>query len=120
MKDMKFSSHIPEPTEEEIGQTIKKVNDKYDVVISKEDAIEYAKSYYDLQQWFLMEKNSNSPQSITKEMGVEIKSYIKETRGDDISLDDAQGIAKESLKITIPREKERLANEIRAIIDKYK
>jgi hypothetical protein len=120
MNDMKFSSHIPEPTEEEIEQTIEKVKEKYNVVMSKEDAIKYAKSYYDLQQWFLMEKNSNSSHSITKEMGAEIKSYIKETRGDDVSLDDAQGIAKESLKITIPREKELLANEIRAIIDKYK
>ena len=120
MKDTRFSTHMPEPSDEEIEQTISKIKEKYNIVLSKEDAVKYAKSYHDLQQWFLIEKNTDSPQSITKEMGTEIKSYIKETRGDDISLDDAEGIAKESLKITIPKEKERLADEIRAIIAKYK
>ena len=120
MKNIQFSAHLPEPTEEEINKTIEKVKTKYDVIISKEDAVKYTKLYYDLEQWFLIEKSANSPESITSEMGEEIKNFIKESRGDDISSDDAQGIAKASLNITIPREKERIGREIKAIIAKYK
>ena len=120
MNNIQFSTHLPEPTEKEINKTIEKVKTKYDVVISKEDAVKYTKLYYDLEQWFLIEKTANSADGITDEIVMMIKNYIKESRGDDISSDDAQGIAKESLNITIPREKERIGREIKAIIAKYK
>ncbi len=121
MKNINNNSRpeITEPTEEEIKNTIEKVKNKYDIVISKDDAIKYTKLYNELSQWFMIEKNSKSPDSITDEMGKEIKSYLKQKRDQEVSPDEASRIAAASLKIVIPGEKERIANEIRAIIAKY-
>jgi len=110
---------IQEPSEKEIKETIEKVKIKYDVVISRKDAIEYAKLYNELSQWFLIEKNINSTDSITDEMAEEIKNILRKKRGQDLDIYDAQTIAKESLNVIIPREKERIAKEIKAIIEKY-
>ena len=111
---------MSEPNENEIKETIEKVKEKYDVVISEGDATKYAKLYNELGQWFLMEKNIGSKDSITDEMAEEMQEILSEKRGQELDTDDAQTISKESLNIIIPREKERIAEEIREIIVRYK
>jgi dihydroneopterin aldolase len=111
---------ISEPTEKEIELTIKKVKDQYNIVLSNEDAISYAKLYEELKQWFLIEKNANSPESIVGEMAEEIKDTLQETKSQEISSEQSYKIAEDSLSIVIPREKEQIGRELKAIIAKYR
>ena len=111
---------ISEPTEKEIELTIKKVKDQYNIALSKDDAISYAKLYEELKQWFLIEKNANSPESIVAEMAKELKGTLQETKGQEISSEQSYNIAEGSLNIVIPKEKERIGRELKAIIAKYK
>ncbi len=119
-KIKKEDFEIPEPNEEEIKKTIEKVKQKDGVTLSRVDAIEYTKLYSELGQWFLMQKNANSPDSIADEMGEKMKDILRRKRGQKLDIYDAQVIAKESLNILISREKERIGGEIRALIAKYK
>lgn len=108
-----------EPSDDEVKETIEKVKEKYDVVIQHDDATKYAKLYNELGQWFLMEKNIDSKDSITDEMAEEMQEVFRKKRSRELNTDDAQTISEESLKIIIPQEKERIKKEITAIIKKY-
>lgn len=110
---------IPEPTEEEIENTIQKVQNQENVTLSKDDAINYTKLYEELKQWFLMEKNTISPESVVGEVAEEIKDTLQKNKGQEISSEQAYNIAEESLSVVIPREKERIGKELKAIIAKY-
>lgn len=111
---------IQEPSEKEIEETIEKIKEKENVVLSKDDAIKYFKLYKELGQWFLMEKNLDSPDSIADEMGEEMKDILRRKRGQELDIYDAQAISKESLNVIISREKERIREEIKGLIDKNK
>lgn len=119
MKNDKFGPQISEPTDEEINAAIEKAKNKYEVFITREDAVTLAKLYKELEWWFVVEKFSLAPKSISIDLAKEIREHIKKTRNKDISLEEAHEEAKEAVKFTIPKEKERIANEIRAVIDKY-
>jgi len=120
MNKSEFGPKISEPTDEEINKTIEKVKNKYEVFITKEDAAILAKLYKELEWWFVVEKFSRSPKSISIDLAKEIRSYIKKVRGKDVTLDEAQVQAKQAVAVTIPKEKERVAKEIRTVIDKYR
>lgn len=111
---------IPEPTEEEIEKTIQKVQDKEKVTLSKDDAILYTKLYEELKQWFLMEENIESTDSIAEETAEHIKERLEHNYKLEISKDQAQEIADESLDKVISREKERIGKELKAITARYK
>ena len=111
---------ISEPTEEEIEKTIQKVQDQDNVTLSEDDAIKYTKLYEELKQWFLLEKNLESPDSIAEEVAEEIKDNLKNSQNLEIGQDQTQDIAEKSLSEIIPREKERIGKELKAIIAKYK
>jgi len=120
MNKDKFGPQIPEPTDEEINAAIKKAENKYEVFVTREDAKKLAKLYKELEWWFVVEKFSRAPKSISIDLAKEIRSYIKQVRGQDVTLDEAQEQAKQAVAVTIPKEKERIAKEIRTLIDKYK
>lgn len=113
---------IAEPTEEEIKKIIQKVQDQDNITLSEDDAIKYTKLYEELKQWFLLEKNLESPDSIAEEVAEEIKDNLKNSQDLEIGQgqDQAQDIAEKSLSEIIPREKERIGKELKAIIAKYK
>ncbi len=115
-----FGPQIPEPTEEEVKETIKNVEEKYEIIISKADAIKYTKLTNELIWWFATEKRSDLPESITEDMAKEIQDMVKKNRGKSITLEEAYSKARESLVLVTASEKDRVANEIREIIAKYK
>jgi uncharacterized protein YukJ len=111
---------IPTPDFEQIEKTIKEVKEKHDIRLSSKDAIEYFKLFNELGEWFLMEENIDSPDSITDEVGEEMKNVLRRRRGHELDIYDAQDLARSSLNKIIPQEKERIKNEINALIEKYK
>jgi len=111
---------VCKPDKNDVKKTIEKVQKRYNIMISENDATEYTRLHNELEQWFLMEENIDSKDSIANEMTGEMKEILKGKRGLELGTDSAQAISKESLKIIIPREKEQIKKEITAIIEKYK
>lgn len=116
----KISFNFPEPTDEAIEKTIQKIKDQEGVTLSKADAAEYAKLYEEIRQWFLIDNNLESQDSIAGETADEIQKGIKEGYGLEIKENLAQDIVDRSLKEVIVREKGRIGKELKAIITKYK
>lgn len=108
---------ISEPSEADIEATIERVEKKYDKVIHREDAVTLTKLYSELEWWFLVEKFSRAPKNVSIDSAKEIREYFHKNNGKDISLDEAQSYAKNALAKTILAEKERLAKEIKNIIE---
>ncbi|MDO8513379.1 MAG: hypothetical protein Q7S37_02660 [bacterium] len=120
MNKDKFIPQIPEPTEEEIKQAISKLKKKYDIAIPQSDAKEYVKLTNELGWWLTTEKAYLSDECITEDIAKEVQVFVKKTQGKDISLKEAHIEAEKSLIYAVPHEKDRIANEIRALIAKYK
>lgn len=119
MEDIKgFGPQITEPTEEQIKQAIEKVKEKYGIELSQADASNYIKLTEELGWWLTIEKKYDSENCITEEIAKEIQVFIKESKGKNISLEQAYLEAEKSLIITMNSEKERIANEIRTIVNK--
>ena len=115
----KLSFNIPEPTDEEVEKTIQKIKDQKGVTLTQADASEYAKLYEEMKQWFLMDKNLESQDSIAGDTAGEIQKGIKESYGLEVKEDLAQDVADKSLSEVISREKERIGKKLKAIIAKY-
>jgi len=117
----KFSFHILKPTEKEIAESAERAKKKFGIVISRVDAIEFAKLTQELKFWLTVEKSSKSPECITEEMAKEYKEYkdMISKNGKEITLKDAYIESKKALLFTMSREKERIANEISAIVSRY-
>lgn len=116
----KLGPQIPEPTDEEINGAIIKLKTKYDIYVSKEDAVEYVNLTNELGWWLNAEKEFLSKEDVGKTATQEAKDFVKRTNGEDISSEKAGIEAEKSLIQSIPHEKDRLANEIRSLIAKYK
>ena len=119
-KDNKFGPQIAEPTEKEIEETIDKVKSKYDIIIQQDDAIRFTKLTKELSWWMIVERGLKDPNAITKDMAKEVQKFTQKNYDNNISLDEASRHAKDSITHIIPIEKERIAEEIRTILAKYK
>ena len=122
MKNAKPNSDGPvitKPTSAEIIRTIEAVKKKYDVVISREDAIKFAKLTQELSWWLAVEKGSEPAEEIASEIAAAAKGYLENSRGKKISKNEAYQKAMESFVISIRKETERIGKEMRAIISKY-
>jgi len=111
---------ISEPTDEEIEKTIQKIKDQDGVVLSKDDAIQYTKLYEEMKQWFMMENNLETPDSIAGETSDAVQESIKTSYGLEIKEDLAQDIVDKSLGEVISRGKERIGKELKGIVANYK
>jgi hypothetical protein len=120
MKKLKINDkddlEISKPTEEEIKQTIKLVKDKSDIDIPKSDAIKLAKLIKEMEWWMKTDNESGSPKQVTEKMTMEFKELIKSDYGKDITKDEAYNGARGLLLLVPIQEKQRIADEIRAIL----
>lgn len=111
---------MKKPTEEEIKKATEKLKNKYDIVVPKEAAEKYVKLIAELGFWIAIEKEFNAKETITENIVEYVKGYIKLKRGENISSEQAYLEANKTMMQAMPREKDRLANELRALIAKYK
>jgi len=118
--DHKFGPQIAEPNDDEINKTIEEVKTKYEVFIQRNDAILYFKLKQELAWWMMVEMNAEKPEAITDEMAKELQISIQKAKGGNITVAEAYRQARKSLSYTIPMEKERIAEKMRAIVTKYR
>jgi len=118
--DNKFGPQLAEPTDKEIEETIEKVKSKYDIAIQRDEAVRFTKLTKELSWWMIVERGLKDPNAITRDMAKEVQKFTQRNYDNNISLDEASRHAKDSITHIIPIEKERIAEEIRTIIAKYK
>jgi hypothetical protein len=111
----KVDLNIPKPTEEEIIQTKKLVKDKFDIVVPKSEAIKLAKLTKELGWWVKADKPGSS-RHISEKMALEFKELVKQVKGIDISTSVASDSARGLLVLVPLKEKQRISDEIRAIL----
>jgi len=111
---------ISEPTSAEIEETAEKVKRKYDIIINTEDVTKLAKLYKELEWWFLVERFSREPKSISVESVKEVRAYFKKIDGKDLTINEAQVKAKIAMDLTVAVEKKRILGEMKEIFDRYR
>ncbi len=107
-----------ETTEEQILQTRELLKSKYNLRIPKPDLLKLIKLMKELS-WWLERASSDSPTHVSEERAFEIQKMIKKEYGKDITLAESFDAVR-GLMVLVPfKEKQRLADEMRAIMVKY-
>jgi len=110
---------ISDPTDDQIEETRQRVNKRYDIVIHQEDAKKLAKLYDEIEWWFTVEKFSRSQRCISINTAKEIREYFKKVEGKDMTLDEAHDYSKNAYAKTMVARKEKIAREIKKLLNKY-
>ena len=111
----KMKPQIPEPTEVEIQETIRKIESKHSIILSHTDATRFAKLTNELKWWLEVEKAAENPKVFDDEMIKTLANDLKDTKAGK----NAKKTAKISLEYAIAVEKKRILGEMKKIIEKY-
>lgn len=106
---------ITEPTEDEITRTISDIKQKYDIIITSDEAIEYAKLTKEFNWWFELEQALGSSEELKKELIDEIKNEVKAEGHNTITDTEASSL----LSFRIQKEKRSASEKAAAIIAKH-
>lgn len=118
MAEKNSNIEIGETTEEQISQTKELLKSKYDLQIPKPDLLKLIKLMKELS-WWLERTSGNSHTHISEERALEIQKMTKKEYGKDITLAESYDAVR-GLMVLVPfKEKQRLADEMRAIMVKY-
>ena len=109
--DKKIGPQIKNPTESEIQETIRSVKQKYDVVITEDDAISYTRLISELGWWMIAEKEANVPEKITDDMVNEVR--------ENATIGETRTKAKHAVLRTATARKKQIREEIRELLGKY-
>lgn len=115
-KNKKIKPEISKPTEEQIKQTTKMVKEKYDIVVPKTEAIKLVKLIKEMDWWIKADKEPASPKHVSEEIVTEFTDLVKRVRGKDITRQEAYDGARGMMVLVPFKEKQRIADEIRAIL----
>ena len=118
-KTKKLNFPMFNPSDKEIEETRDRICKRYDIVIRQKDAEKLARLYKEIEWWFNIDKFSRNQKSISIETAKEIRGYFKKVEGKEMTLDEAHDFAKKAYTKTITSEKERIAKEIKVLIEKY-
>jgi len=110
---------ISETTEEQIKQTKELVKSKFGIKVPKSDLLKLIELIKELQWWFKVTPKDSS-HHIDEKMAIDLQKSFKKNYKKDISMSEAYDAAR-GLMILVPlKEKQRLADEMRFILVKYK
>ncbi len=110
---------ISETTEEQIKQTKELVKSKFGIKVPKTDLLKLIKLIKELQWWFKVTPK-DSVHHIDEKMAIDLQKSFKKNYKKDISMSEAYDAAR-GLMVLVPlKEKQRLADEMRFILVKYK
>lgn len=112
--------HVEEPTATEIAETIESAKEKYGITLSNEVAIRYFKLRKELGWYLVMDELAEKSGSISDVQAQSVQTLVKIKVGSDISLEDATRLADLAPRLASQHEKDRIAAELRAIIDQNK
>jgi len=105
---------IPEPTEKEIKETIKKIKSKHGVILPHTDATKFAKLTNELKWWLAVESAAEKPEAINNKIVESLSDDLKRLK----TGKDLKKTAKISLEYAIAVEKKRILGELKAILGK--
>jgi len=119
-KNKKGILEVSEPTDIQVTQTKKMVKDRYDIIIPKSEARKLAKLIKELDWWLKLDEKPGSSKHVSEEKAMEFKDLFKKVKGEDMTTAEASDSVR-SLMVLVPyKEKQRLADEIRAILVTYR
>jgi hypothetical protein len=100
---------IPEPTEKEIKETIKKIKIKHGVILPHTGAKKFAKLTNELKWWLEVEKAAEKPEAINNKI---VESLLDDPKRLKTGK-DLKKSAEISLKYAIVVEKKRILQEMK-------
>lgn len=110
---------ISETTDEQIKQTKQLVKDRFGINVPKPDLLKLIKLIKELEWWFKVTPK-DSAHHIDEKMAQDMQRMFKKNYKKDISLSEGYDAAR-GLMVLVPyKEKQRLADEMRFILVKYK
>lgn len=113
----KFSPDLPEPTESQVKDILKLTEDKYGIAVPKSDAKKLAKLITELNWWVkLDEGSSHDTKQVSKERVAELKEMMAKDFGREITMSEAEDLGRGLLMLVPLKEKQRISDEIRAIL----
>jgi len=115
-KNKKIKPDIDEPTEDEVNKTKELVKDKYNIVLPKSEALKLARLTKELHWWLKVDEKPTTPRHLTEEAALSLKDLIEMTSGKEITMAEAYNKARGLLVIVPIKEKQRISDEIRAIL----
>lgn len=108
---------IPEPTEEEVEETIREIKNEHNVLLDHTNAVEFAKLTESLRWWLEVEKESEKPGAFDKEL---LKQVIETASGlKKISTKSPPEKLKLYLEYAINVSKKNILRRMKNILDKY-
>ena len=110
---------ITEPTSAEIIKTIETVKKQYRILLSWDDAIEFAKLTQELAWWQIAEEEIDPASELAKDISAIAQEYLKTNQGKNISQAEAYKKAMGSLAISASMERKRISDQMETILSKY-
>lgn len=112
----KFSPDFLDPTEEEIKENRQRLEDIYGIELAKKDLIRFVTLVKELNWWLNLENDSVSTARIAEEAMAECKEIYRKKYNKEITPSEADESARILLDTVTENEKQRIGNEMKAII----
>jgi len=119
MENKKELIEITEATEEEMKYTRQSMKDKYKIIVPKRDLRKIIKLMKELFRWEQLTLKDSAPRT-TDKMALEQKELFKKKYKKEITMAEGHEISQRLMVVVPFLEKQRIANEIRAILVKHK
>ena len=115
-KSEKFSPDFLEPTEDELKENRQRLKDKYGIELAKQDLIRVVTLVKELNWWLNLKNDPVSTTRITEEVMAECKEIYRKRYNKEISQSEADESARTLLDTVAEKEKKRIGDEMKAII----
>ena len=110
-----IKAQIPEPTKEEVEETIEKIKSKHGVILPHTKAKKFTKLANELKWWLEVERAAEKPGAINNKIVESLSDDLKRLK----TGKDLKKSAEISLEYAIAVEKKRILEEMKAILGKY-
>ena len=112
----KLSPDFPEPTDEEIKKTQRTIMVQYGVELSRKNAVQFANLTKELSWWINLKDDSSSKAKIIDEIIVECRYTYRKKYQREMTKSEAINCAETLLSESLEKEKQRIKEEMTAII----
>lgn len=121
MKKKNIDSKLSLPTKEEIKQTGKMAKDKFGIKVPKADLLRLIKLMKELNHLLeITPKDTNNPVHISEEMALECKEIFEKNYHKKMSITEAYNCARGMILLVPLKEKQRISDEMRAILVRHR
>ncbi len=111
--------NLPEPTKEQIQHVKKMAQDKYDVVLPEADAVKLVNLINELDWWQKTDKYTKSSRFSGEQLN-DLRDLLEQVSNEEVSKSEVYDQAQALLTLVPLKEKQRISDEIRAIIVEHR